>query len=226
MIRSAVVVGSFAASAACVLLWVASWLVGGFGYDGGSPSGYQYGLHFFDSKASLSFRHYSWFSTSPPALRARTRADNERVELRVSGAGFWGWAERSRWHDLPMHGGVMITTHNKAEFSVPLWMPLLFFVCVGGALCIHPIQHDRGKRGLCVKCAYDLTGNTSGVCPECGRKIEPVRRGLGGVPILVLATLMVLIVLWNVWRHESGFTVVRYPPLPVLRDTTTPTAHR
>ena len=26
--------------------------------------------------------------------------------------------------------------------------------------------------GLCVKCGYDLTGNTSGVCPECGEKVE------------------------------------------------------
>ena len=26
----------------------------------------------------------------------------------------------------------------------------------------------RRRKGLCVKCAYDLTGNVSGVCPECG----------------------------------------------------------
>jgi hypothetical protein len=25
--------------------------------------------------------------------------------------------------------------------------------------------------GLCTECGYDLTGNKSGVCPECGRKI-------------------------------------------------------
>jgi len=30
---------------------------------------------------------------------------------------------------------------------------------------------ERGRRraaGLCEQCAYDLTGNASGVCPECG----------------------------------------------------------
>jgi hypothetical protein len=27
---------------------------------------------------------------------------------------------------------------------------------------------ERGRRGLCVWCGYDLTGNESGVCPECG----------------------------------------------------------
>ncbi len=26
----------------------------------------------------------------------------------------------------------------------------------------------RRKRGLCLTCGYNLTGNTSGVCPECG----------------------------------------------------------
>jgi hypothetical protein len=27
------------------------------------------------------------------------------------------------------------------------------------------------REGFCVKCGYDLTGNVSGVCPECGRPI-------------------------------------------------------
>ncbi len=29
----------------------------------------------------------------------------------------------------------------------------------------------RRKRNLCVLCGYNLTGNTSGVCPECGKRI-------------------------------------------------------
>ena len=29
----------------------------------------------------------------------------------------------------------------------------------------------RRKNGWCVACGYDLTGNVSGVCPECGRVI-------------------------------------------------------
>jgi len=31
----------------------------------------------------------------------------------------------------------------------------------------------RRQLGLCVRCGYDLTGNVSGVCPECGTPIEP-----------------------------------------------------
>jgi hypothetical protein len=28
---------------------------------------------------------------------------------------------------------------------------------------------ERRRKGLCLHCGYDLTANTSGVCPECGR---------------------------------------------------------
>ena len=28
----------------------------------------------------------------------------------------------------------------------------------------------RRKKGLCIGCGYNLTGNVSGVCPECGTK--------------------------------------------------------
>ena len=29
----------------------------------------------------------------------------------------------------------------------------------------------RGRKGLCIKCGYDLTGNVTGVCPECGEAL-------------------------------------------------------
>lgn len=31
---------------------------------------------------------------------------------------------------------------------------------------------DRFPPGCCVKCGYDLKGNVSGVCPECGKKMQ------------------------------------------------------
>jgi len=33
-------------------------------------------------------------------------------------------------------------------------------------------RHRRRKAGLCFECGYDLTGNVSGICPECGTEIE------------------------------------------------------
>lgn len=37
------------------------------------------------------------------------------------------------------------------------------------------IRRRRQQKGLCIHCAYDLTGNESGVCPECGKRTVNVR---------------------------------------------------
>jgi hypothetical protein len=31
----------------------------------------------------------------------------------------------------------------------------------------------KSVKGECPKCRYDLTGNTSGRCPECGHRFDP-----------------------------------------------------
>ena len=33
------------------------------------------------------------------------------------------------------------------------------------------LAHERRRKGQCLRCGYSLTGNTSGICPECGRPI-------------------------------------------------------
>ena len=54
--------------------------------------------------------------------------------------------------------------------SVPLWMPLAVvaiptaFLFWRESRCIPP--------GHCQRCGYDLTGNVSGKCPECGKPIS------------------------------------------------------
>jgi hypothetical protein len=47
--------------------------------------------------------------------------------------------------------------------------PVALFVL----LEIPALRRDRRwRRGLCARCGYDLTGNVSGVCPECGAEAE------------------------------------------------------
>jgi len=57
--------------------------------------------------------------------------------------------------------------------SFPLWiLPLLFAAHPAIAFMRGPFRrYRRRKKGLCIKCGYDLTGNVSGVCPECGERI-------------------------------------------------------
>lgn len=49
---------------------------------------------------------------------------------------------------------------------VPLWIPLI----VGATLIFLPcVARTKGGLGGCHNCGYDLTGNVSGKCPECGQ---------------------------------------------------------
>ena len=57
--------------------------------------------------------------------------------------------------------------------SIPLWT---FLCLVGGPTAVLFCRDRRPKPGHCRTCGYDLTGNESGVCPECGTPNESVEK--------------------------------------------------
>ena len=67
-----------------------------------------------------------------------------------------------------------IKLHSElARVRATIWLGLIFSVIVTlvssmgfiwGPLC----RRRRRRRGLCITCGYNLEGNVSGVCPECG----------------------------------------------------------
>jgi hypothetical protein len=101
-----------------------------------------------------------------------------------------GWPEREPWHPIAPRPGwdvfrtetrllwrphTMVDGYGLRFVSVPLWIPL--FACLLGAVWLHRIKR-RGMPGpTCANCEYDLTGNVSGVCPECGAKVESATGG-------------------------------------------------
>ena len=52
--------------------------------------------------------------------------------------------------------------------ELPLWL-LLLLTAIPTAWLWHR-DRRRIRPGCCLRCGYDLTGNTSGVCSECGEK--------------------------------------------------------
>jgi hypothetical protein len=51
---------------------------------------------------------------------------------------------------------------------IPLAVPP---IVVARRMMRHYRERVRSEAGLCAKCSYVLTANTSGVCPECGTAV-------------------------------------------------------
>ncbi len=78
----------------------------------------------------------------------------------------WGlsdWRWNLEWwpeYDRRYSGGKFIV-------QIPLWLPLLAFAIPTAWLWR---RDRRPPKGYCQMCAYNLRGNESGRCPECGER--------------------------------------------------------
>ena len=87
-------------------------------------------------------------------------------------------------HPLPVyHMRVMWSPEIDRDIAsgftrlcVPLWPAVL----LAWSYVLFRWWKRRVRPGYCVGCGYDLTGNVSGVCPECGRSVVPDASRDGG----------------------------------------------
>jgi hypothetical protein len=63
--------------------------------------------------------------------------------------------------------------HSPATIGVVLFVPHAYIAALLGTLPVAVLltRWRRPRRGRCRACSYDLTGNISGVCPECGMAV-------------------------------------------------------
>ena len=59
------------------------------------------------------------------------------------------------------------------NFILPVWLPLVL-LCVPTVFFWRSARRSRTRPGHCARCSYDLTGNVSGKCSECGAMVKPV----------------------------------------------------
>ena len=72
----------------------------------------------------------------------------------------------------PYQIGKAWVRHRLLRF--PAWIAILLSATYPIIAFIRgPLRRRRRrKRGQCLSCGYNLTGNTSGVCPECATMVE------------------------------------------------------
>src|SRR3954468_5045323 len=75
---------------------------------------------------------------------------------------------------FPTENGKMVySTGRGAYVRTPYWVPAcLLVITPAGLLVRHIRQRRRSRRGLCVKCGYDLRASPDR-CPECGARSPP-----------------------------------------------------
>lgn len=83
---------------------------------------------------------------------------------------FCGWAD-------VQFPGEHVPFFAAREVTVPLWVFVVAALLLPSARALRWLRARRvNGTGECPRCAYNLTGNISGICPECGTAIrQPVR---------------------------------------------------
>lgn len=129
-----------------------------------SAFAYQHFTHFFkDGYASLYLHsegvrfQFQRGQSLWLASQANIQHGSARMPARVFAFEYWHSPGGYARLDLSMRFGLLIFVLG--------FYPTLVLV-VGRVRRRH-----RKRRNLCIDCAYSLTGNTSGICPECGTAI-------------------------------------------------------
>lgn len=70
-------------------------------------------------------------------------------------------------------------THHFEYWLIGYWKLLILFLLLPARQTfVWRRAKVQSKVGLCIACGYNLTGNVSGICPECGTAIPTAKGAL------------------------------------------------
>jgi hypothetical protein len=112
----------------------------------------------------------------PPAPAHLSRAQRKALASEVKNLSWqnrgvrWGVIIVIGWQFLSGAEAFVWTGRTLIFFELSIFLFLIPWL----VFCVLPTNRRNALRvwaahGLCVKCGYDLRGNESGQCPECGR---------------------------------------------------------
>ena len=139
----------------------------------------------FRGQATVAIR---WYATEWKDAYAQAARDEAAEDQSNDG---WGWKRiqlikanlrketssvnrRSKIGPVSVRSTIDFRRPIRTDWLfLPLWVPctgIAFFLAV---YLLPPLiqRWSRKRKGLCGACGYDLTGNLSGVCPECATPI-------------------------------------------------------
>jgi len=133
----------------------------------GTPEDPSFG--FFASRGQFVLsRSYNDDAVAPLAFRASQFGPVRIVHFAGRGVcgGSFSDDERIGLATRPLPPPRFVETN----LQVPAWLPAPIFAAYPVvAFIIGPMRRWRRRmQGQCLACGYNLTGNVSGVCPECG----------------------------------------------------------
>lgn len=125
-----------------------------------SEDGFTCTASYWLSKGSMSWAYYE----------KRTMAIDVVSDLPSSSN--WLVASRIWLGNQTIGHGPLVEVDGVVVWRAPLWPELVLFSLIPGyQLFFQYRERRRSSVGRCLSCGYNLTGNISGVCPECGGTI-------------------------------------------------------
>jgi hypothetical protein len=114
------------------------------------------------SKSQLDLEFFNGHFTVSYYRPNRSSYTTSRHEFQVPLIGAFGY-------DSTAFKG---NTLRRTSITCPIWILEVVTFGLLAFIIFRPrfVKRLRGKRSQCLSCGYNLTGNTSGTCSECGTK--------------------------------------------------------
>ena len=168
------------------IAWIATWQVP-IGFCLSRPGGNLYVIG--GSRGAISFgalgpypdREFRIVSTKSVGFTASMQTPHRmgRVLQTISLSGTLpldpdGHVRWTDWNSKPPTAATRVPVTVWLGVT-PAWAPLILALLLPLAWVVmrarQMLRNRRPKPGECLNCRYDLTANTSGICPECGTMV-------------------------------------------------------